>query len=166
MLPVALLLLASTQRVEIVNGPFEIPAGKWYQVGLGLRQGRPVVVSADFDLHSGPGVRLEFLRREDLGERLEGRPNSYLAMTAAGTSGHLRYLVRERGYYVLFLDNRKGTQGVAGHLHVAEDFGGRRTPEVTQLSPQRQIAVIAISFALFFAIVTFSARHLLRAIKR
>ena len=166
MLPVALLLLASTQRVEIVNGPFEIPPGKWYQVGLGLRQGRPVVVSADFELHKGPHIRLEFLRREDLQQRLEGRPNSFLAMTALGRSGHLRYLVRERGYYVIFLDNRQGTQTVTGHLHVEEDFGPRRIPEVSQLSPQRQIAVIVISFAVFFAIVTYSARHLLRAIRR
>jgi hypothetical protein len=166
MLPVALLLLASTQRVEIVNGPFEIPPGKWYQVGLGLRQGRPVVVSADFELHKGPHIRLEFLRREDLQQRLEGRPNSFLAMTAPGTSGRLRYVVRERGYYVVFLDNRQGTHTVTGHLRVEEDFGRRRTPEVSQLSPQRQTAVIIISFAVFFAIVTFSARHLLRAIRR
>ena len=166
MLPLALLLLASTQRVEIVNGPFEIPPGKWYQVGLGLRQGRPVLVSADFEVHGGPEIRLEFLRREDLGARLEGRPNSFLAMSPQGRSGRLRYLVRERGYYVVFLDNRQGAQAVTGHLRVEEDFGRRRNPEVSQLSPQRQIAVIVISFAVFFAIVTYSARHLLRAIRR
>ena len=166
MLPLALLLLASTQRVEIVNGPFEIAPGKWYQVGLGLRQGRPVLVSADFEVHGGPEIRLEFLRREDFGARLEGRPTSFRAMTARATSGRLRYLVRERGYYVVFLDNRQGMQKVTGHLRVEEDFGPRRIPEVSQLSPRRQIAVIIISFAVFFAIVTFSARHLLRVIRR
>jgi hypothetical protein len=51
------------------------------------------------------------------------------------------------------------------HLRVTLDFS-RRGPTVTQLSPQRQLAVVAISFAVFFGIVTFSARRLLRHLKR
>jgi hypothetical protein len=51
------------------------------------------------------------------------------------------------------------------HLRITLDFS-RRGPTVTRLSPQRQLAVIAISFAVFFGIVTFSARRLLRNLKR
>jgi hypothetical protein len=36
-------------------------------------------------------------------------------------------------------------------------------PRVTQLSPERQFTVIAISFLAFFSVVTYSARKLLKA---
>jgi hypothetical protein len=49
---------------------------------------------------------------------------------------------------------------------VVLDFGARPGPQVTRLSPQRQFTVILISFAVFFGIVTYSARRLLRGIRR
>jgi len=164
MIPLALMLLASAQHLEVVNEPFQIPAGKWYQAGLGLKQGRPVVVSAVFERASQP-TSLALMRREDLDRLLEGGSNRFLAKTARGTAGTLRYLVRVPGYYVIFLDNRAGTVPIAGHLRVALDFSGERVPEVTQLSRERQITIIAISFAVFFAIAGYSARRLLRAIR-
>jgi hypothetical protein len=52
-------------------------------------------------------------------------------------------------------------------LRVSLDFSPRRLgPEVTRLSPERQLAVIVISFAVFFGIVAYSGRKLLRAIRR
>lgn len=167
MLILALLLLASSQHLEVVNEHFEIPAGKWYQVGLGLQQGRPVLISADYEGDAGSlPIRLQLIRREDLGRLLEGRSGAFLAMTAPASSGRLRYMVRRRDSYVVFLDNREGTRAVAGHLRVALDFRDRPGPEVTTLPLERQVTVIVISFAVFFAIVTFSARRLLRGIRR
>jgi hypothetical protein len=66
---------------------------------------------------------------------------------------------------VIFLDNRLGTAPIAGHLRVTLDFSGEHAPEVTQLSRERQITIITISFAVFFAIAGYSARRLLRAIR-
>jgi len=37
---------------------------------------------------------------------------------------------------------------------------------MTRLSPRRQLVVILLSFATFFGIVTWSARRLLRGIRR
>jgi hypothetical protein len=51
------------------------------------------------------------------------------------------------------------------HIRVWLDFA-RRGPVVTQLSPERQLTVIAISFLVFFGIVTYSARRLLRTMRR
>ena len=50
-------------------------------------------------------------------------------------------------------------------LRISLDFT-RAGPRVTKLSPQRQFTVIAISFAVFFGIVTWSARKLLRAVRK
>ena len=52
------------------------------------------------------------------------------------------------------------------HLRVWLDFGGRRGPEVTELAPERQFVVVAVSLAVFFGIVTYSSRRLWRAVKR
>jgi hypothetical protein len=167
MLPLALILLASSQRVQLFQGVFQVPPGEWHAEKIGLRQRRPVVIAADFSVRSGPPqIRLALLRREDWERFEEGRPNGFLALTPVGTSGRLRYFVRVPGDYVVLLQNRAGDKGSASaELRVVLDFGERAGPAVTGLSPTRQLTVILISFAVFFAIVTYSARRLLRGMK-
>jgi hypothetical protein len=50
-------------------------------------------------------------------------------------------------------------------LLVSEDFSGPPVVTARYLSPGRRLTVIVVSFAFFFAIVSFSARKLLRAMK-
>lgn len=166
MIPVALLLLAAT-HVDLVDEVFRIPAAEWRYVELGLRQ-KPAFVSADFEVRSGsPRVRLALMRREDLDRMRGDRPYGVLIATDPAPSGRLRFQVREPGEYVLVIDNRSDTDHPAeAHLRVALDFGAQTGPAVTRLSPQRQLTVIAISFAVFLGIVSYSARRLLRGIKR
>jgi hypothetical protein len=168
MLPLALILLASSQRVELFQGVLQVPAGEWHAEMIALRQRRPVVIAADFSVRSGPAqIRLALLRREDLQRLEQGRPNGFLAMTPTGMSGRLRYVVRVPGDYVVLLENRASDAGSASaELRLALDFGQRAGPLVTRLSPARQLTIILISFAVFFAIVTYSARRLLRGMKR
>jgi hypothetical protein len=45
-------------------------------------------------------------------------------------------------------------------------FSSNLSPPVTGISRERQLAVVLISFAVFFGIVTVSARQLWRAIRR
>ena len=166
MIPVALLLLAATTHVDLVDDIFRIPAGEWRYVEVGLRQ-KAALVSADFQVQSGSHkVRIALLRREDLERLRDDRPHGVLATTDPAASGKLRYPVRIAGDYVVMIDNRDDPDHPAeAHLRVALDFGGPGGPAVTQLSPQRQIAVISISFAVFFAIAGYSARRLLRGIR-
>jgi hypothetical protein len=163
MILLALILLASSQRVEIVDGVFPVPSGKWHDITIGLRQGRPVVIAAGFAVRSGSEhVRLELLRREDLERLREGRPNGFLAMTPPGAAGRFRYLVRAPGDYVVLLDNRNADATTVS-LRVELDFGGLTVTRPTLL---RQLAIILISFAVFFTIVTYSVRRLLRGMRR
>lgn len=166
MIQVALLLLAATTHVDLVDEVFQIPVGEWRYVELGLRQ-KPALVSAEFQVRSGSHeVRLALMRRQDLERLRENRPHGVLAATDAADSGHLRYQVQVAGDYVLMIDNRAGREPTSAHLRVALDFVGPPGPTVSRLSLQRQIVVVAISFAVFFAIAGFSARRLLRGIKR
>jgi len=63
------------------------------------------------------------------------------------------------------VDNR-AAQPSDVHLRISLEFGGSPGPAVTRLSAPRQITVILMSFAVFFGIVSFSARRLWRAVKR
>ncbi|HEY1241993.1 MAG TPA: hypothetical protein VGF16_15625 [Bryobacteraceae bacterium] len=166
MIPVALILLAAATHVDLVDDVFHIPSRQWRYVELALRQ-RPALVSADLDVRSGSRqVRLALLRPDDLQRLREDRPFGVLATTDPAGSDQLRYQVRVPGDYVLLIDNRtSGDQGSEAHIRVSLDFGSTPGPAVTQLPFQRQILVIAISFAVFFAIAGFSARRLLRGIR-
>jgi hypothetical protein len=104
------------------------------------------------------------LRNEDLERLRADRPSGVLAATDAAGSGRLDYQVRVAGDYALLIDNRDGRDPAEAHLRVALDFGKLPGPAVSHLSVTRQITVIVVSFAVFFAIAGFSARRLLRGI--
>jgi hypothetical protein len=159
------LLAAAATSVTLVDEVYKIPANEWRYVELGLNQ-RPAVVSARFDVEAGSSaVRLALMRREDLEHLRAGLPHGVFAETNAAASGSLPPQVRGPGDFVLVVDNGAET-AAAVRLRVWLDFGVRAGPQVTRLSPRRQFTVILISFAVFFGIITWSARRLLRGIRR
>ena len=66
----------------------------------------------------------------------------------------------------MVVDNRALHAPVKVHLRVALDFSVQPEQGVRTLSPERRLAVILISFAVFFGIVTWSARKLLNAARQ
>ncbi|MBV9504732.1 MAG: hypothetical protein JO323_06965 [Acidobacteriia bacterium] len=165
MIPFVFILLAASAHMDLVDEMVQVPAGDWRYVEVTLKQ-RPAVVSADYELKSGPAaVRLELMRREDLERLRDGLPNGVLTVTGTGRSGRLEFPVEVRGEYALVIDNRDSTTPAAAHVRVALDFG-QAGARVTTLSPTRRLAVVVISFAVFFGIVFYSARRLLRGIRR
>lgn len=166
-----LLAAAASTHVQLIDEVVRVPAGDWRYVEVALKQ-RTAFVSADYQVKSGsPDIRLALLHRGDLERMQTGLPpvqlpDDALAVTRQAASGRIRYRVPERGVYVVLIDNRASARPAAAQLLVSLDFGPRPGPPVTRLSPQRQMAVIAISFAVFFAIATSSARRLLRGMRR
>ena len=162
MLPLALILLAASTQIELVNEVIPVPARDWRYVEVALKQ-RPARVIADYTTGAGSkDVRLELVRREDV----EGFPDRMSGGIIAGgsqetSSGHLHYQTPLSGEFALIIDNRAGAQPASVHLRVALDFA-----EVSGLTPARRLLVVVISFAVFFGIVTYSARRILRAIKQ
>jgi hypothetical protein len=162
-----LLLAASATNLELVNEVISIPTGEWRYVELGLNQ-QPAVVQGVYQVESGSQkVRLALMRREDLDRMRNDQPHGVITVTPEASTGILSFYVRRPGDYVVVVDNRDGPSAARVRLRISLDFAPRQTgPEVTRLSPERQLTVIVISFAVFFAVVTYSARRLLRGIKR
>ena len=161
-----ILLLAATTRVQLVDEVYTIPANEWRYVELGLNQ-KPALVIARFDAgEPSKQVQMALMRRADLERLRAGVPHGVMAETGANRIGALTYQVPAQGEYVVVVDNRSPA-AASVHLTITLDFGrGHLGPEVTRLSPERQLTVIVISFAVFFGIVTWSARRLLRGIHR
>jgi len=159
-----MLLLAASPRSEVVDEVHQIPAGDWKFKEIHLRQ-EPARISASYEVLEGSTkVRLALMPHEDLERMSEDLPGS-IAITGEGRSGSFVDRIRRRGDYVVVLDNEGGKQAATVHLRVWLDFAPGRGTEARRLSPQRQLTVVAISFAVFFGIVTFSARRLWRAVK-
>ncbi len=160
-----ILLLAASTNVDLVDEVYRIPAREWRYIPIELKQ-NPAVVWAQYEVQSNAGrVRLALIRQEDLWRLREGLPHGVIDETPLSTSGTLPPHVRATGNYVLVVDN-PGNAPIGVRLRVSLDFRPMRGLEVTQLSSRRQLTVIVISFAVFFGIVTWSARRLLRALDR
>jgi hypothetical protein len=161
----ALLLLLAATRAELVDEVYTIPPAEWRYVQVELKQ-TPVQVMADFQVLSGnTEVRVALLSEADLERLRADEAHGFLAATPAGSRGAFRFQLLAPGPYAVVVDNRARNAPVRVHLRVALDFAGRDEQGVRYLPPERRLAVILISFAVFFGIVTWSARKLLRAIK-
>jgi hypothetical protein len=166
-------LLAATTRVELVDEVYQIAPGEWKQdnpiaiVPVDLRQ-QPATVIAHYEVQSGGDqIRIALMTRDDLERLREDAPHGVIAVTEPGKSGGFEYRVRHRGSYAVVVDNRsaRGKPSTV-RLRVALEFAPTGVPDVTRVSPQRQLTVIALSFLFFFSVVTYSARRLLRATRK
>jgi len=158
---VPILLLAASTNVQLVDEVYRIPASDWRWVPVSLRQ-QPALISARYQSHGeSTEVRLKLIRRADLEK---GRDARALSGTNFGSGGHLLYQVITPDDYVIVVEN-DGQAPAEVLLRIDLNFS-RAGPRVTKLSPRRQLTVIGISFAVFFGIVTWTARKLLRAVRR
>jgi hypothetical protein len=159
-----LLLLASASGY-FVDETYRIPANKSRYVDLGLEQ-RPAQVVAEFRVDPDTQqVRIALMRRDDEERFHAGVPYGVMATSSYAQSGTLVYRVPEAGEYVLVVDNLERPAANV-HLRIRRDFAAPGGPAVRRLSPARQLTVVAISCAVFFGIVTYSARRLLEGMRR
>jgi hypothetical protein len=158
MVTVLLLWLAFAARVELINETFEIPANDWRYVPRAVTQ-EPALVECDFRSAPDARVRVALVGRGDLDARRAGREYEEIAATPVGPRGILRMAVHEPDTYVL-IENH-GPQPARVRLRVFLE-----EPQARYLSRGRKLAVIVISFAVFFAIVSLSAVKLLKAIRK
>ena len=155
-----ILMAAAFSSVELVDQTYLIPANDWRFVDLGLRQ-RPALIKAEFDVQTGPPVQLVLMERPDLERLNRGEAHAVVAATRVQSHGRLEMRTVRPGDYVVVVENRSGQNEAANvRLRVSVDF-----VEATQISPERQLTVIAISFAVFFGIVTYSARRLWQGVR-
>lgn len=158
MLPLVCLLLAVAPRVEVTNEVYEIPANDWRYVEVSLNQ-KPALVSARYmvlESAGTPAVRAALVPRDDVKSLHSGEGLDDYEPTSAGASGELRRHTREPGTYAVVVENRASAPASV-RIRIWLEF-----PVATMISRERRYTVVAISFVVFFAIVGFSARRLLR----
>ena len=158
-----LLSATSASSVVLTDDVFQIPAEEWRWIRFDIRQ-RSATVDCHFDTVGGGDARAELVSRSELERIREHKQHDALASTDPGRQGALSHYIDEAGEYAVVIENA-GERPAAVHLNVALDFAAPR-PVSRSLSPERRLTVILVSFAMFFAIVTLSARALLRAMKR
>lgn len=161
-----MLLVASPASVELLDETSTIAAGKWnFYPSMRLRQ-LPVQVGATFEtLSPGGKVRLAMLLHEDTERLFKDSPHGVLAATPTASTGAFLFRVQHPDDYDIVVDNREGTRDVTVRVRVSLDFAPPGS-EVVTVSRTRQLTVVALSFMFFFAVVTYSARRILRAIGR
>ena len=158
MIAALLFLLAAFARVDLMDENFEIPASDWRYVPRPLTQ-QPAMADCVFQSDRPDAqVRLVLLSHADLNAWRVDRDHEEIATTPVGPRGTLRMPVHDLDTYVA-IENR-APRPVRVRLRVFLE-----QPQVRYLSRGRQLAVIVISFGVFFAIVSLSARKLLKAIR-
>jgi len=154
-----LLALFAPGSQTLTDEVFQIPAKEWRYVEVPVKQ-VPATVECDFRVISGVGsVRVELVNAEGLDDWKQGNRGAGGAATAGRQGGFSRAVSVQDEYAVIVENNGRGDAGV--RLRVSLDTSGRGQPQATYLSPQKRLAVIAISATVFFAIVSYSAKKLL-----
>jgi len=147
----------------LTDDVYQLPPGEWRWVPFEIRQ-RPATVECRFESAGGGEVFAELVSRAELELIRQRKHHDSLALTDTGSTGSISRYIAEAGEYAVVIQN-EGKQTITVHLNVALAFGTPQ-PVSRYLSPERRLTVILVSFATFFTIVTFSARALLRAMKR
>lgn len=159
-----LALAAGAQPAVLLEETIEVPAGGWRAFRVLLKQ-RPAEVSCSFEVAEGrSGVRVAILQAAEFRRLRAGRRARLVVSTFFQRSGSFRHALSTPGEYVLLVDNRRQMQASTEvRLRVELEFLPARTART--LSPERRRAIVAASLAGFFAIVLWSSRRLLRAMR-
>jgi hypothetical protein len=157
-----LLLLFASDSQTLLDEVYEIPPTDWRYVQVALKQ-LPVTIEYEFHVISGDGaVRAALVNQEGL-EDLKKGDREPLGSVAFQKQGNFSRLIGVPDEYAVVIENR-GPGLTKVRLRVSLDFSDRRV-QVRYLSSQRRWAVIVISASVFLAIVLFSARKLLSAMR-
>ncbi len=160
-LALALPLLALQQSKQA----FRLDPGEWRWIPFTVRQ-IPTEVDCRFEVLQGnPSVHVELLPMSEFRQFNRGRKHETLAVSPDSASGAFRRIVEERGQYAVVIVNRKNAPAATVSLEVGTDLNPSASGVARELPAGRRLAVILISFALFFVTVTWSGIKLMRAVR-
>jgi hypothetical protein len=156
-----LLVLVAPGSQTLTDEVFQIPAKEWRYVAVTVKQ-VPATVECNFHVISGAGaVRVALVNADGLDDWKQGDRSA--AGGPAQQGGFSRTVSVPDEYAVIIENSGRGDTSV--RLRVSLDSSGRGQPPAKYLSPQRRLVVIAISATVFFAIVSYSAKKLLGAMR-
>ncbi|MBZ5592366.1 MAG: hypothetical protein LAP39_09025 [Acidobacteriia bacterium] len=158
-----LLLFFASEQQTLLDEVVDVRPADFRYVQVDLKQ-PPVTIHYEFHVVSGDGlVRVVLVNQEGL-EALKQGDRDPLRSGAFQKQGSFSRLISVPDEYAVVIENRgPGRAGV--RLRVSLDFSERGRPQARYLSPERRWAVIGISASVFLAIVFYSARKLLGAVR-
>lgn len=157
----ALLLLAA-EAVVLRDDVNVVPPGEWRYDEFVVKEQVPATVACAFHQEGQARARVELVSRQQLDSLLKGQAHDVIVESRE--SGFSQQ-IRQPGSYALVLVNEDKTRPARVALKLTLDFSAYRRPSARYLSPERRLTVILLSFVGFLAIVTLSARKLLRAMR-
>lgn len=159
------LLVLPPASLNHVEQPFRLDPGEYRWLPFTVNQ-VPAEVDCRFHVSSGVStVHMELLPMSEFRLFSRGREHDTLAVSPQTSSAAFRRIVREPGQYAVVVANQKKAPVALVSLEFSVDFNPDSAVSAQTLEPKRRLAVILISFFLFFAIVTWSGLRLLRAVK-
>lgn len=162
---VTLLIALALPVCAQTEHPFELAPGEWRWVDFTIRQ-VPTEVDCRFRVLKGDGaVHIELLPRDEFHRFSMGRKHGTLALTAEARSSSFRRIVDQPGRYAVVIVNAKNAAPATVSLEVSTDSRPNTAVTARELPQSRRLAVILISFVLFFVTVTWSAWKLTRAMR-
>lgn len=162
--PILLLLFAA--GTPNPDQSFKLEAGDFRWIPFTVRQ-TPTGVDCRFDVvKGGPTVHAELLPMSEFRRFDRGREHETLALTASARSGEFRRVIDTRGQYAVVVMNDRNAPPVLVSLQLETTLNPGAGEMARTLPPQRRLTVVLISLAFFLAVLTWSSRRLIVAMRR
>jgi hypothetical protein len=160
-LVLALLTVSLAQAV-----PFRLEPGEYRWLSFTVKR-VPTAVDCKFHVTSGRAtVHMEVLTMGEFRRFYRGLAHDTFASSPDGTDGEIRELVDRRGEFAVLVKNADHGLPAMVDLQVSTDVDPSPDSLARVLPPGRRLAVILISFGIFFGLVTWSGLKLWRAAGR
>ena len=160
-----LFALLSVNVFGVTPASFRLDPGDFRWIPFTVNQ-VPTEVDSSFQVTRGDAsVHMELLPMGEFRRFNRGREHETLAISENGRAGSFRRVLDTRGQYVVVVINKSNARPVTVTLEVRTDLNPNADVSARTISPQRRLAVILISFAIFFGTVTWAGVRLLRTIR-
>jgi hypothetical protein len=152
--------------MALLGGPsFHLAPGDFRWIPFTVRQ-TPTEVECRFEVLEGnPSVHLELLPMSEFRLFDRGQEHETMATTPEARTGDFRRMIDTRGRYAVLVVNARNAPPATVTLDFQTNVNPSNADVARTLSPQRQLAVILMSFAFFLATVTWSSRKLIQAMR-
>jgi hypothetical protein len=157
------LILALFCAGALKGVPLSLGPGEYKWLPLTVKR-IPTGVDCRFRvMQGGATVHMEILSAAEFRRFNRSRDYDALATAPDGHQGEIRRLMDEPGEFAVVVANDDRAPEAMVDLEVSTDLNPSPESMARVLSPQRRLAVIVVSFAIFFGLITWSGWRLLRA---
>jgi hypothetical protein len=155
MTPALFLLASSVVLRDDVN---TVPPERWRYERFVTKEQLPVYVDCTFRVVKGPAVRVELMTADNLEALRRGEPHEFITESS---DGDLHQEIGVPGTFAVVVMNPDKALAADVSMRLSLDFSAKSLKVTGELSPEKKLVVMVLSFTGFLAIVSLSARKLI-----